>query len=76
MKTKKDFKFKNYKHRSEPLKKIDALSEFPMDFWNYNINPITGYYIKPNQIGNDTSDEKKYKMKSSPLPKYNTKQFR
>lgn len=29
--------FKKHKHGDE----------FPDDFWNYKINPITGYYVKP-----------------------------
>ena len=31
------------------LKELKANEPFPKDFWNYNINPITGYYIEPNR---------------------------
>ena len=27
------------------LKKIGQGQPMPDDFWNYNVNPITGYYI-------------------------------
>jgi hypothetical protein len=73
MKTKKD---KNYNHKCKPLKAWNEFEPMPADFWNYRVNPITGYYIKPKQPGNDLNDEKKYKTQSRPLPKHNTKQFR
>jgi hypothetical protein len=36
--TKKQYKKSN-------LKQYRQGDPFPKDFWNYNINPITGYYI-------------------------------
>ena len=36
--TKKQYKKSN-------LKQYRQGDPFPDDFWNYNINPITGYYI-------------------------------
>lgn len=36
--TKKQYKKSN-------LKQYRQGDPFPNDFWNYNINPITGYYI-------------------------------
>lgn len=29
------------------LKKLSEGSEMPYDFWNYLVNPITGYYVEP-----------------------------
>tara|TARA_E500000318_G_scaffold111791_1_gene131784 strand:+ start:1565 stop:1708 length:144 start_codon:yes stop_codon:yes gene_type:complete len=33
--------------------------EMPDDFWNYLVNPIVGYYIKPESVYSKI-DEKKY----------------
>ena len=30
-------------------RRITNPNEFPQDFWNYLVNPILGYYIKPAQ---------------------------
>jgi len=29
------------------MRKIQEGEEMPNDFWNYLVNPITGYYIQP-----------------------------
>jgi hypothetical protein len=29
----------------DELKKIKEGQEFPRDFWNYSVNPITGFYF-------------------------------
>ena len=29
------------------LKKLKQGDKFPIDFWNYNVNPILGYEYKP-----------------------------
>ena len=31
----------------QTLKRLEEGQEMPYDFWNYLINPITGYYIEP-----------------------------
>jgi len=43
------------------LKNLKDGEKFPADFWNYNINPITGYYIQP-QLRKEHNDRtaKKY----------------
>jgi len=33
------------KKRSPRKKKINDSSDFPVDFWNYLVNPIVGYYV-------------------------------
>ena len=35
------------KKKYAEFKKMKAGDEFPDDFWNYKINPITGFYVKP-----------------------------
>ena len=32
---------------SKRVKRIYQGQERPMDFWNYLVNPIVGYYVKP-----------------------------
>lgn len=32
-------------HKKHNLKQYRQGDPFPKDFWNYNINPITGYYV-------------------------------
>ena len=29
---------------------IGQSKEMPYDFWNYRVNPILGYYVKPEVI--------------------------
>jgi hypothetical protein len=31
------------------MRKIREGEEMPMDFWNYKVNPIVGYYIEKEQ---------------------------
>ena len=34
---------------------------FPDDFWNYNVNPITGYRVEKREV-NTIEIEKKYRQ--------------
>ena len=38
-----------------PLK-LSKNDEMPVDFWNYKVNPIVGFYLEPQHKNN----EKKY----------------
>ena len=69
MKTKKDYKFKNHKHRCPRLKDWNGEEDMPKDFWNYRVNPITGYYVNPFTAEHSKSVEKKYGHLSQPDPK-------
>ena len=41
------------------MKHLKEGEEMPIDFWNYNVNPITGYYVgKLDDTGRKV--EKKY----------------
>jgi len=42
------------------LKELKANEPFPKDFWNYNINPITGYYVEPNRDSRNKEVSNKY----------------
>ena len=42
------------------LKKLKQGEEFPLDFWNYNLNPITGYYIEPQRKEQNDKVARKY----------------
>ena len=68
MKTEKDHKFKNYKHRCEPLKAWNGIGPLPKDFWNYRLNPITGYYVDPVRDNHGKAVERKYAHLSQPNP--------
>jgi hypothetical protein len=41
------------------MRKLREGEEFPLDFWNYLVNPITGYYIK-KEDENSLKMERKY----------------
>jgi len=41
------------------MKTLKEGEEMPIDFWNYVVNPITGYYVEP-RYDNPTKNEKKY----------------
>jgi len=41
------------------MKYLKEGEEMPIDFWNYRVNPITGYYVQPMDE-NCTRNEKKY----------------
>lgn len=43
------------------MRKIREGEEMPMDFWNYNVNPIVGYYIEKEQK-QTIAMEKKYSI--------------
>jgi hypothetical protein len=36
---------KKKQHKKFNIKQHKEGDPFPEDFWNYNINPITGYYV-------------------------------
>lgn len=38
---------KKIKMASKIYKRIPEGQDMPLDFWNYLVNPIVGYYIKP-----------------------------
>tara|TARA_R110000803_G_scaffold30585_1_gene68889 strand:- start:225 stop:371 length:147 start_codon:yes stop_codon:yes gene_type:complete len=42
------------------MRKLKENEQFPVDFWNYNVNHITGYYL-------EKQDEHSIKM----IAKYN-----
>ena len=47
------------------LKYVPIGKEMPIDFWNYNVNPIVGYKITDD---NDIErEEKKYELKPQDL---------
>jgi hypothetical protein len=31
-------------------KKVKVKKKMPYDFWNYNVNPVTGYYVPKKKI--------------------------
>lgn len=41
------------------MKKLLEGQEMPMDFWNYRVNPIVGYYVE-RQDEQSIKHEKKY----------------
>ena len=43
------------------MRKIREGEEMPMDFWNYKVNPIVGYYIEKEQK-QTIAMEKKYSI--------------
>ena len=43
------------------MRKLKDGEEMPMDFWNYNVNPIVGYYIEKEQK-QTIAMEKKYSI--------------
>lgn len=51
--------FKKHKHGDE----------FPDDFWNYKINHITGYYVKPYRDEISQRVIRKYATDPKVLPK-------
>ena len=42
------------------MRKLKEGEPFPDDFWNYKVNQITGYYIKPNRNDQNKETVKKY----------------
>ena len=43
------------------LKKLKQDQPFPDDFWNYNVNHITGYYLEKEDV-NSMQVEQKYRQ--------------
>lgn len=41
-------------------KTISNAEDMPKDFWNYKVNPILGYYIRPLKVSEFGTREKKY----------------
>ena len=46
------------------MRRLREGEKFPDDFWNYNVNPITGYYIEPNR--NEINDRVARKYATTP----------
>ena len=40
------------------LKSLPEGEKMPYDFWNYLVNPITGYYVEPKEKYNKRSQIK------------------
>lgn len=59
--------FNEFVYRDERLKKRPLDGSFPNDFWNYEINPITGFKDQAIKETNDLSTGKKYATNSSPI---------
>tara|TARA_B100001059_G_C17826711_1_gene581851 strand:- start:481 stop:708 length:228 start_codon:yes stop_codon:yes gene_type:complete len=51
---------KNTVLRCEPLKPAPSDGSFPEDFWNYSINPITGFKQEPQRVNHGERIMKKY----------------
>ena len=45
--------------------KFRTSKEFPIDFWNYHVNPITGF--NTYELSNSDKDKKKYGIESQDL---------
>lgn len=43
------------------MRKLKEGEEMPLDFWNYKVNPIVGYYVEPLRNVQDDSVAKKYR---------------
>jgi len=43
------------------MKKLKENEPFPDDFWNYNVNAITGYVVERREV-NSKEVEQKYKQ--------------
>ena len=41
-------------------KTISSAKDMPKDFWNYKVNPILGYYVRPLKVSEFGTREKKY----------------
>jgi hypothetical protein len=46
------------------MKKITE-GEMPIDFWNYNVNPILGYYIEKEDYQTKAMERKYNKLSQS-----------
>lgn len=42
------------------MRKLKENEAYPVDFWNYNVNQITGYHIKSNRNEQNKKTIKKY----------------
>lgn len=52
--------FENHIYRCKPLKNAPLDGTFPEDFWNYAINPITGYPYEALKDHHGNKIKKKY----------------
>ena len=43
------------------MRRLKDGEEMPIDFWNYKVNPILGYYL-PKEEGQTEAMEKKYNI--------------
>lgn len=51
------------------MRKLKEGEEFPLDFWNYRVNAITGYYIEKEDV-NSKAIERKYKQTTQAKPRH------
>mgnify|MGYP001024458624 FL=1 len=51
--------------KRQALKKLHKGEEMPYDFWNYLVNPITGYYVEPKEKYNKKNQYKYHKTSQS-----------
>ena len=52
--------------KREKLKKIPEGEKMPYDFWNYLVNPVTGYYVEPKEK-NIKNNQYKYYTTTVPV---------
>ena len=45
----------------QTLKNLPEGKDMPYDFWNYFVNPITGYYVEPKEKYNKKNQYKYHK---------------
>lgn len=60
---------RKYNYRCKPLKRMAEGSEMPNDFWNYNVNPLVGFYVEPQRDEHGGTIAKKYAHLQQPDPK-------
>ena len=67
--TDKRFKNNNIGIRVK-LKTLKRGEEFPLDFWNYDVNPILGYKYKQNSLTGHRLTKKQRKNYNNELSNY------
>ena len=61
-------KEKRYPKRDKHFEAFDESKPLPKDFWNYNVNPITGYRVDRMNLQQRAAEAKKYGQLQQPLP--------
>lgn len=61
-------KGKRYPNRGKHCEAFDESKPMPEDFWNYNVNPITGYRVDRMNLQQRSAEHKKYGQLQQPLP--------